>query len=133
MKRVTRIILVLIFALLQCVAPFAHAHLGGDPAGQSGARFHVHEIQQQLDHISSVSNGNTVEPSDAPVISMQQSKPRAAVQHAFDQPLIQGYDTPRPAPAALGMLPVKPQSADASPPPPSLFRKQHPQAPPSLV
>lgn len=127
MRRYTRIFLAVTFALLQCVSPLAHAHIGGDPSGQ---RIHIHEVEQQLDHIARLSNGNvSVETSEAPVIGMQQSKPRSGMQLDFNQPLAHTHFPSFPALAATA---IKFSPLDTRPSPPLLFRKPYPQAPPAL-
>jgi len=126
MRRITRIFLVATFALMQCVSPFAHAHVGG---GHFGQGLHIHEVQQQLEHLEMLHSGVNAHVPDAPAVTTPQSKPRLGVQHVFSHPMVHGYEVALPAPASFS-LPVRFTDAGLSLPPP--FRKQHPQAPPSL-
>lgn len=124
MRRATRIFLVLFFALLQCVSPLAHAHIGGD---HSGTRIHIDEVQQQLDYLSV---NAVVEPSDSAAVHTPQGKQRNPVQLVFDYPCIQGYYLSLPKEAVPSVIR---RSSFKRPLPSSTFRKQYPQAPPAFA
>ncbi len=127
MRRITRIFLVATFALMQCVLPFAHAQVGG---GHFGQGLHIHEVQQQLEHLQTLQSGGVnAHAPDAAAVTTPQSKPRLGVLHVFDHPMVHGYEVALPAPASFS-LPAR--YTDAGSFLPSPFRKQHPQAPPSL-
>jgi hypothetical protein len=115
-----------LFALLQSVAPLAHAHVGGD---HSARHLHLHEIQQQLDDASQLTN-TRAEAADSRAIGVSKAKQRNSVHAAFNHPMVPGH---------YALLPKNPVAAvslaapSRQPPQPLLlFRKQHPQAPPAL-
>ncbi len=127
MKRATHILVAVLFALLQSVAPLAHAHIGGDHSAQ---HLHLHEIQQQLDDASQLSSPS-VEAADSRAVGVSKAKQRNSVHAVFNHPMAPGHHAlllPKSPVAEIGLafLPKQP------PQPLLLFRKQHPQAPPAL-
>jgi len=124
MRRAARIFLVLSFALLQCVSPLAHAHVGGHDAG---TRVHLGEVERQADSLEALA---AVEPSEMPVIYVPDGKQRNYSQHAWNQPALCGSCAPcaieDSAPAHIAAIAERPAL-------PQLFRTQNPQAPPALA
>lgn len=133
MKRSFRLLMVLGFALLQCMSPLAHAHVGG---GHQGERIHLNGVQQQLDHAAALANQHEIaESQELPVVDMPQGKKRSVAESAFErafEPLFLSSRIPGLATPQIFRAPrtITYQSADERPVPASLFRKQHPQAPP---
>ncbi len=127
MKRATHILVAVLFALLQSVAPLAHAHVGGDHSAQ---HLHLHEIQQQLDDASHLSN-TRVDAADSRAIGVSKAKQRSSVHVVFNHPMVPGHHAlllPKNPVTEIGLaFPSK-----QPPQPLLLFRKQHPQAPPAL-
>lgn len=115
-----------LFALLQSVAPLAHAHVGGD---HSARYLHVHEIEQQLNAPSQVSN-TRAEAADTRAIGVSKAKQRNSVHAAFSHPMVPAHYA---LPSKNPITEVSLAFPSKHPPQPLLlFRKQHPQAPPAL-
>ena len=69
MQQIIRLQLLLVFMLLQCLAPFAHAHVDGQNADH-----HVHlanvDLHQHGGHLYTTSTVSTIE-DDSQVVSLQ--------------------------------------------------------------
>jgi hypothetical protein len=128
MRRVGRIAFLLGFALLQCVAPLAHAHVRGD-AAMGALHFHFGQIEHmQHDQGSRVSGGShAVEASELPVIKVPDGKFRAKATFAFTSPWLNHPGAGLVLPAMLASpARVAPVHADL----PSPYLKHYSQAPP---
>jgi len=68
MQRFLKTSLALIFALLQCIAPVAHAHISGSSAGHG---IHLPDIQLQHEHGASQLSGSAAV-QESPAISAAQ-------------------------------------------------------------
>ncbi len=126
MRHASRTFLVLLFALLQCVTPLAHAHVGGEHSG-TRARVHLDEVQQQFAHLN---QGKAFESSEAPVIHMPDGKERNHVQIGSGHPVVQGAYRPPLVAESTG---ARIASVVPSPSLPIPFLRQNPQAPPALA
>jgi len=82
MKRAGRLLFLLTFALLQCVSPLAHAHIGGDASGGRFHIFHFHDVRHVHAHANDrtafVSNGgHRLHAPDLPVVKVPDGKRRS--------------------------------------------------------
>ncbi len=123
MKRLVQIFLALSFATLQCVAPLAHAHIGGS----ADHRIHLPEIQQQAHTELSC----CAETHDSPSIGVAQGCERD------DEPAPPGnsvaayvHRTPEVAIAGTVRIACAPEHQLALPT--LSVRKPYSQAPPAL-
>ncbi len=132
MKRAGRMIFLLSFAFLQCVAPLAHAHVAGDAA--PGGRFHIfhfHDASQQHDQASRVSSaGDASKASDLPVVKVPDGKRRSHVTIVVYSPVLDRGGMVLPA----SRTPRKPVCAYRERVHlPSPFFRQYSQAPPACA
>ncbi len=120
------------FAFLQCVAPLAHAHVGGDasPSGRVHI-FHFYDASQQHDHASRMSSaGHASNASDLPVVKVPDGKRRSHVSIVVYSPVLDRGGVVLPVPLAQG-TPVCVDGAHVYLPSP--FFRQYSQAPPTCA
>lgn len=86
MKPVTQQLLLILFVLLQCIAPLAHAHIDGTSSDHAT---HSHEISV---HSLSVSNYTHMERHELAVISMPQAFTVSKVLSPDHTPPLQTHD-----------------------------------------
>ena len=82
MNRLFRLVLLLLFALLQCVAPLAHAHVSGNDSNQN-VHFDIIESQWLHEHDTEVTHFS-IEEHHSPIVSMPpeyRSSHQALAQH----------------------------------------------------
>ena len=133
MTRVGRLFFLVTFALLQCVAPLAHAHLGGDASGGHFHLFHFYDGQQKhaQDHGSRVSSGgHGASSSDHPAVKVPDGKRRHHVSIAVASPALEHAGMPLDVPVMLGKSACLDCALDIPSPP---FFKRHSQAPPDCA
>lgn len=133
MKRTGRMVFLLGFAFLQCVAPLAHAHMGGD--GAPGGRFHIFHFhdasQQQHDQASRMSSaGHASNASDLPVVKIPDGKRRSHVSIVVYSPVLDRGGMVLPVSFTQGK-PVRVDGAHIYLPSP--FFRQYSQAPPACA
>jgi hypothetical protein len=125
MKRAGRFFFLLTFALLQCVSPLAHAHIGGDASGGAFHVFHFNKAHQlhAHDHMARMSNGgHRFHASELP----DGKRRNQANAVSIASPLIRaGIRLPAPAPAEK----FSRQNGERIPLPPP-YLNQYAQAPP---
>lgn len=124
MKRYIQQFLLFLFALLQCVAPLAHAHIGGSGIGHA---IHAHEADV---HPLSLAGYTHVERHEGAVISMPQACTISDTPSPSQPPATQApnYFTPATGAVSPG-LPEPPGSDIAG----SGYSSPWPQAPPHIV
>lgn len=123
MKQRIQQFLLILFALLQCVVPYAHAHAGGMDIGHA---LHIHEISF---HALSADLAH-VETDEGAVISMPEARPTSDVPslgHPPAAPVCNPFTTTRcTAASGLSVL-FAPALADTG------HLSSWPQAPPHIV
>ncbi len=123
MKRLVQIFLALSFATLQCVAPLAHAHIGGS----ADHRIHLPELQQQAHAELSC----CAETHDSPSVGVAQGCERDDESTA-QADNVAAYVHRKPEVAVAGMVRIA-RAPDHQSILPTLFlRKPYSQAPPAL-
>lgn len=130
MKRARRLYFLLTFALLQCLAPVAHAHFGSDASDGAFHAFHFHQAQlpHALDHAPRLSSGShQFHPSNLPVVRVPDGKRRNQASAPLIAPAMvaSGIHLRTAAPAKFTHL-----NYARIPLPPPYFR-QYAQAPPA--
>jgi hypothetical protein len=133
MKRAARVVFLVTFALLQCVAPLAHAHIGGDASGGRFHIFHFHDgLQKQAhDHVSRMSSGGHASAaSDHPAVKVPDGKRRHHASIAVLPPAMDPNGMRRDVPAVLGKSACLDCARITFPSP---YFKRHSQAPPRGV
>jgi hypothetical protein len=121
-KYLPRILLTLIFALLQCVAPLVHAHVDGQLSGMLPPTL---SAQHHSDH-ESIKSDCAVEEYESPAISIQHEFQRD--NHCVIAQPAQTNIFQLPRTADVKYLAVAPPSIIVLSP----YKKSHPQAPPVL-
>lgn len=130
MKSAGRLFFLLTFALLQCVSPLAHAHIGGDASGGAFHVFHFHDVRHvhaQAPRASS--SGHRFHASNLPVVKVPDGKRRnqAAVPQLAQAMSEAGIILPRQL-AETAKFPDTVSKHIPSPPP---YFTQYAQAPPA--
>lgn len=125
MQRFLKTSLALIFALLQCIAPVAHAHISG---GSADHGIHLPDIQLQYGHGASQLSGSAAV-QESPAISAAQGFERN------DEPASASSQTTyadfMPQPAAEKSAPHYRTPFHLLTLPSASSRKPYPQAPPA--
>ena len=123
MRYHSRILLTLIFALLQCVAPLVHAHVDGQLSGILPPSL---EIQYLPDH-TSVKASDSIVKHESPAITISDEF-KTDSQRAVARPSLENIlNIPRIADAKYRLAAVAAIIVVSS------YYKPHPQAPPALT